>query len=167
MNSAAMYVIKFPAILHYFCILFYVTWSRYDRVAVFSFRIAGITWGMICQICNTYCKSYAIKLHGTLPFFCILFYVIWSRSDRVTVLSFRIANMTCSNDISNDVHQGLSEPVLGFRQSKQVQTILGTHNRLVITFGLYKDFYVALLILVQMTWFFLQYALLICRIILK
>ena len=46
---------------------------------------------------------YIVQLSGILPFFSILFYVIRSRSDRVTVFSFRIANMTCSDDVSDDV----------------------------------------------------------------
>ena len=36
---------------------------------------------------------YIVQLSGILIFFSILFYVIQSRSDRVTVFSFRIANM--------------------------------------------------------------------------
>ena len=51
-------------------------------------------------------------MSGTLLFFSILFYVIQSRSDRVTVFSFRIANMTCRDDISNEICWSLSEPQL-------------------------------------------------------
>ena len=56
---------------------------------------------------------YIVRLSGILLFFSILFYVIWSRSDRVTVFSFRIANMTCCDDISDDVRRSSSEPQLG------------------------------------------------------
>ena len=59
---------------------------------------------------------YIGQLFGILPFFSILFYVIWSRSDRVTVFSFRIANMTCCDDISDDVRRSSSEPQLGLRR---------------------------------------------------
>ena len=77
---------------------------------------------------------YIVQLSGILLFFSILFYVIQSKSDRVTVFSFRIANMTCCNDVSDDTHHGL-----------------------VIYFGWTKDFYIDPPILVQITWSFLQY----------
>ena len=60
---------------------------------------------------------YIVQLSEILLFFSILFYVIWSRSDRVTVFSFRIANMTCCDDISDDVRRSSSEPQLGLRRA--------------------------------------------------
>ena len=60
---------------------------------------------------------YIVQLSGILLFFSILFYVIRSRSDRVTVFSFRIVNMTCCDDISDDVRRSSSEPQLGLRRA--------------------------------------------------
>ena len=49
---------------------------------------------------------YVVKSSLILIFLSILFYVIQSRSDKVTVLSVRMANINCSNNMQ----QGSSEP---------------------------------------------------------
>ena len=112
---------------------------------------------------------YVITLSKILPILSILFYVIRTRSDKVTTFSF----ICCFHSVQNRYKQ-FHCTTKGWCASRiiwtpaQVQTILGAHHSLVIIFSKNKGFYVALPIMVQTTWFFfLHYVLLSCNIVVK
>ena len=121
---------------------------------------------------------YVIKLPENLPFLSILFYVIRTRFDIVTVFSFWYSFHSVQNRCKQ-VHCARGELVCTYWHfttpsnprivwtPAQVQTILGARHRLVIIFSENTGFYVALPIMVQITWFFLHYVHLSCKIIVK
>ena len=71
---------------------------------------------------------YIVQSSGILLFFCIFFYVIWSRSDRVTLFSSEIANITCCDDVSDDMGWSSSRAQTSFNACHCIVICFGWNN---------------------------------------
>ena len=157
--------------------LFWPIWSVLESTKLQLFWWIHLYWCFFFLRTNyrIYTATiYVIKLSENLPFLSILFYVIRTRFDKVTVFSFWHSFHSVQNRCKQFDRMRGEVVCTYWRYQRmivwtpaQVQTILGARHRLVIIFSENKGFYVALPIMVQITWFFLHYVHLSCKIIVK
>ena len=165
--------------------LFWCIWSALESTKLQLFWWIHLYWCFFFSLWANYriytATIYVIKSSENLPFLSILLYVIRTIFDKVTVFSFWYSFHSVQNRCKQfDRARWSCLYLLTFPNTTkawcaprivwtpaQVQTMLGAHHRLVIIFSENKGFYVALPIMVQITWFFLHHVHLSCKIIVK